>query len=257
MIQSIGSPILNFLVWMYDIIPNLGIGIILLTVLINVLLFPLVLKQTRATRAFQTIGPEIKKLQEKHKDDKEVLQKEMVALQRDAGANPLGCALPMLIQMPIWWALFRVLRSLGNQGDPNGEFLVPVGSNLFEALSAGKTIFLALDLTALPSHVYQNQAFTALLPYLLLILVMVAFQYFQQVLMQATAATPQIESSQAQQMKIITKVMPVMFGVFAWNFVAGLTLYWASSSVVRMFQQLLINRMDLTSPSIVAQEKKK
>jgi len=257
MIQSVGTPILNFLVWMYDIIPNLGIGIIFLTVIINILLFPLVLKQTRATKAFQAIGPEIKKLQAKHKEEPEVLQKEMVALQRDAGANPLGCALPMLIQMPIWWALFRVLRSLGEQEDPDVDFLVPLGTNLANALADGKTVFLGLDLTVLPSQVYQTLAFSALLPYLLLILVMVAFQYFQQVLTQTNAATPQAESSQAQQMQIVTKVMPVMFGVFAWNFVAGLTLYWASSSIVRMFQQLLINRMDVTSPSTVAQEKTK
>jgi YidC/Oxa1 family membrane protein insertase len=257
MIQSVGTPILNFLVWMYDIIPNLGIGIIFLTVIINILMFPLVLKQTRATKAFQSIGPEIKKLQAKHKEEPEVLQKEMAALQRAAGANPLGCALPMLIQMPIWWALFRVLRSLGEQEGPDPDFLVPLGTNLASALADGKTVFLGVDLTVLPSQVYQTLAFSALLPYLLLILVMVAFQYFQQVLAQTNAATPQAENSQAQQMQIVTKVMPVMFGVFAWNFVAGLTLYWASSSIVRMLQQLLINRMDVTSPSTVAQEKTK
>ena len=248
MIQAVGDPILSFLVWMYDVIPNLGIGIILLTVLINVLLFPLVLKQSRATKAFQAISPEIKKLQAKHKDEPELLQKEMVALQRDAGASPLGCALPMIIQMPIWWALFRVLRSLGGQDDPEVQFLVGP-SSLADALSEGRTHFLTLDLTALPSQIYSSEAFSALIPYLLLILVMVGFQYFQQVMTQKHSTTPQAENSQAQQMQVITKVMPVMFGFFAWNFVAGLTLYWASSSIVRMLQQLLINRMDATSPS--------
>lgn len=248
MIQAVGDPILSFLVWMYDVIPNLGIGIILLTVLINVLLFPLVLKQSRATKAFQAISPEIKKLQAKHKDEPELLQKEMVALQRDAGASPLGCALPMIIQMPIWWALFRVLRSLGEQDDPEVQFLVGP-SSLADALSEGRTHFLTLDLTALPSQIYSSEAFSALIPYLLLILVMVGFQYFQQVMTQKHSTTPQAENSQAQQMQVITKVMPVMFGFFAWNFVAGLTLYWASSSIVRMLQQLLINRMDATSPS--------
>lgn len=248
MIQTVGGPILSFLVWIYDVIPNLGVGIILLTILINILLFPLVLKQSRATKAFQAIGPEIKKLQAKHKDEPELLQKEMVALQKDAGASPLGCALPMLIQMPIWWALFRVLRSLGEQTDPEVDFLVPP-SSLADAIASGQTHFLTLDLTALPSQIYGSEVFSALIPYLLLILVMVAFQYFQQVMTQKNSTTPQAENSQAQQMQVITKVMPLMFGVFAWNFVAGLTLYWASSSIVRMLQQLLINRMDATSPS--------
>ncbi len=250
MIQAVGDPILSFLVWMYDVFPNLGVGIILLTVIINILLFPLVLKQSRATKAFQAIGPDIKKLQAKHKEEPELLQKEMVALQRDAGASPLGCALPMLIQMPIWWALFRVLRSLGEQNDPDVQFLVPT-SALGDALAQGRTHFLTLDLTVLPSQIYSTEVFSALIPYLFLILVMVGFQYFQQVMTQKNSTTPQAENSQAKQMQVITKVMPVMFGVFAWNFVAGLTLYWASSSIVRMLQQLLINRMDATSPSTV------
>lgn len=250
MIQTVGAPILDFLVWIYSVIPNLGVGIILLTVLINILLFPLVLKQTRATKAFQAIGPEIKKLQAEFKDEPEKLQKEMVALQKGAGASPVGCFLPMVIQMPIWWALFRVLRSLGEQDSPDVQFKVPSGTALSDALNQGETFFLGLDLTSLPSQIYGAQPFSKLLPYLLLILVMVGFQYFQQVMTQKNQTTPQTDNPQGQQMQVVTKVMPLMFGFFAWNFVAGLTLYWASSSIVRMIQQLLINRMDEKKPSI-------
>lgn len=242
-IQVVGDPILALLVWLYEVVPNLGFGIIILTIIINTLLFPLVLKQARATKAFQKIGPEIKKLQEKHKDDQPTLQAEMVKLQRDAGASPGGCLLPMLVQLPIWWALFRVLRDLGNHTDP--LFEAPAASALGHALSDGAARFLAMDLTLTPSEVYSNLGLgLTLLPYLLLIVAMVGLQFFQQKMLQRYNTAGQPDNPQAQQMQTVMKVMPVMFGVFSWNFVAGLTVYWAASSVVRLGQQIIINRMD-------------
>lgn len=243
MIKVIGDPILALLVWLYEAVPNLGFGIIVLTIIINTLLFPLVLKQARATKAFQKIGPEIKKLQAKHKDDQPTLQAEMVKLQRDAGASPGGCLLPMLVQLPIWWALFRVLRDLGNHTDP--LFEAPAASALGHALADGAARFLAMDLTLTPSEVYSSLGLgLTLLPYLLLIVAMVGLQFFQQKVLQRYNTAGQPDNPQAQQMQTVAKVMPVMFGVFSWNFVAGLTVYWAASSVVRLGQQIIINRMD-------------
>lgn len=243
MIKVIGDPILALLVWLYEVVPNLGFGIIVLTIIINTLLFPLVLKQARATKAFQKIGPEIKKLQEKHKEDQPTLQAEMVKLQREAGASPGGCLLPMLVQLPIWWALFRVLRDLGNHTDP--MFEAPSGSALGHALADGAARFLAMDLTLTPSEVYSGLGLSlTLLPYLLLIVAMVGLQFFQQKVLQRYNTAGQPDNPQAQQMQTVAKVMPVMFGVFSWNFVAGLTIYWAASSVVRLGQQIIINRMD-------------
>ncbi len=243
-IKVIGDPILALLVWLYEAVPNLGFGIIVLTIIINTLLFPLVLKQARATKAFQKIGPEIKKLQAKYKDDQKTLQMEMVNLQREAGASPGGCLLPMLVQLPIWWALFRVLRDLGNHTDP--LFAAPTDSALGHALSDGAARFLAMDLTLTPSDIYGSEGLgLIILPYLLLILAMVGLQFFQQRVLQRYNTAGQPDTPQAQQMQTVTKIMPVMFGVFSWNFVAGLTVYWAASSVVRLGQQVIINKMDL------------
>ena len=242
-IKAIGDPILAVLVWLYEAVPNLGFGIIVLTIIINTLLFPLVLKQARATKAFQKIGPEIKKLQEKHKGDQPTLQAEMAKLQRDAGASPGGCLLPMLVQLPIWWALFRVLRDLGNHTDP--LFAAPSGSALGHALADGAARFLFMDLTLTPSEIYSTDGLgLIILPYLLLIVAMVGLQFFQQKILQRYNTAGQPDTPQAQQMQTVTKVMPIMFGVFSWNFVAGLTVYWAASSVVRLGQQIVINRMD-------------
>ncbi|UCG40553.1 MAG: YidC/Oxa1 family membrane protein insertase [Acidimicrobiia bacterium] len=254
-IQAIGDPILALLVWLYEVVPNLGFGIIVLTIVINTLLFPLVLKQARATKAFQKIGPEIKKLQEKYKDDQPTLQQEMVKLQRENGASPGGCLLPMLVQLPIWWALFRVLRDLGEVEEP--LFVAPTNSALGIALSEHSASFLGMDMTLTPSELWSLEGLgLTILPYLLLILAMVGLQFFQQQVLQRYNNAGQPDSPQAQQMQTITKIMPVMFGVFAWNFVAGLTVYWAASSVVRLGQQIVIQKMDEESENAVDTPKK-
>lgn len=245
-IKAIGDPILAVLVWLYEVVPNLGFGIIVLTIIINTLLFPLVLKQARATKAFQRIGPEIKKLQEKYKDDQQTLQMEMVKLQRENGASPGGCLLPMLVQLPIWWALFRVLRDLGNAEDP---LFSAHGSALGSAIETGHATFAFMDLTLTPADIYSAEGLgLTILPYLLLILAMVGLQFFQQKVLQRYNTAGQPDNPQAQQMQTVTKIMPVMFGVFSWNFVAGLTVYWAASSLVRLGQQIVINKMDEDAP---------
>ncbi|MDH3189878.1 MAG: YidC/Oxa1 family membrane protein insertase, partial [Acidimicrobiia bacterium] len=88
-----------------------GLGIIGLTIAINIVVFPLTLKQTRSTRAFSAIQPKIKKIQTEFKDDREEMQKRLMEVQKEAGASPAGCLLPLLVQMPIWFALFRLLRT--------------------------------------------------------------------------------------------------------------------------------------------------
>lgn len=88
-----------------------GLAIICLTITINLVVFPLTLKQTRATRAFTEIQPKIKKIQAEYKDDPQEMQRRLMEAQKEAGATPGGCLLPMLVQMPIWFALFRILRT--------------------------------------------------------------------------------------------------------------------------------------------------
>ncbi|HEX2369792.1 MAG TPA: YidC/Oxa1 family membrane protein insertase, partial [Acidimicrobiia bacterium] len=98
------------LAFFYDVIPSYGIAIILLTVSINLLLFPLTLRQTRATRAFQAVQPEIRRIQKQYKEEPEKLQQELMRVQREAGATPGGCIVPLLVQMPILLALFQLLN---------------------------------------------------------------------------------------------------------------------------------------------------
>ncbi|MDH5372773.1 MAG: YidC/Oxa1 family membrane protein insertase [Acidimicrobiia bacterium] len=234
-----------FLGIFYDIVPNYGIAIVMLTILINLVLFPLTLKQTRSTRAFQTIQPEIKRLQAKHKEDPQMLQSEMMRIQKEAGATPGGCLIPLLVQMPIWFALFRVLRGAAS-AEEIVDSGIPVSSSLYQHLVDGGGRFLGMDLGLHPADVYSSDGLVSTIPYLVLIALMVAVQFIQQWHAQPRDGRPQ--DKQAQQMQTITKFMPLFIGFISWSFPAGLTLYWATSNTFRLGQQAMIFRMDGRPP---------
>ncbi|MFW2340870.1 MAG: YidC/Oxa1 family membrane protein insertase [Acidimicrobiia bacterium] len=230
-----------FLGVFFDVVPNYGVAIVMLTILINLVLFPLTLKQTRSTRAFQTIQPEIKRLQAKHKDDPQTLQAEMMRIQKEAGATPGGCLIPLLVQMPIWFALFRVLRGAAS-AEEIVDSGIPAGSDLYQHLVDGGGRFLGMDLGFEPATIYSTEGLVATIPYLVLMALMVAVQFVQQWHAQPRDGRPQ--DKQAQQMQTITKFMPLFIGFISWNFPAGLTLYWATSNIFRLGQQAMIFRMD-------------
>src|ERR687897_3190018 len=98
------------LAFFYAIVPNEGVAIILLTITVMLLLFPLTAKSSRSMLAMQRLQPEIKKLQAKHKGDRQKLNEEMMKIYQEHKVNPLGGCLPLLVQMPIFFALFNVLR---------------------------------------------------------------------------------------------------------------------------------------------------
>jgi YidC/Oxa1 family membrane protein insertase len=238
LIEGLGS-ILGFF---YDLLDGaldegvaLGLSIVLLTIVVNLLVFPLTLKQTRATRAFTEIQPEIKRIQKEYKEDPQEMQKRLMELQKSAGATPGGCLLPLLVQMPIWFALFRLLQT------PEQYIKPDTALGLALADDVPKT-FLGMDLFTSPSEAIAG-GIGAALPYLIMIVLMVATQYVQQ--WHATygqerpAGQPGAGAQQA-----ITKIMPLFIGFISWNFPAGLIIYWATGNLFRLGQQALIFRMD-------------
>ena len=210
-----------------------GLAIIMLTIAINVVVFPLTLKQTRATRAFTAIQPKIKKIQAEFKDDPQELQKRLMATQKEAGATPGGCLLPLLVQMPIWFALFRLLRA------PT-DYLAESAA-LFGSLSSGGSTFLGMMLGESPSMAMANGLAYAL-PYLVMIALMVATQYIQQ--WHSTYGQDRPDQAGAGAQQAIMKIMPLFIGFISWNFPAGLVLYWSTSNLFRLGQQVLIFRID-------------
>lgn len=214
---------------------SLGLAIILLTIFINILVFPLTLKQTRATRAFTEIQPEIKRIQKEYKDDPQEMQRKLMELQKSAGATPGGCLLPLLVQMPIWFALFQLLQY--------PERFIDAGSALGMALAddVPKT-FLGMDLFTSPATAIGGGVLIAL-PYLIMIALMVATQYVQQWHATYGQERPSGQPGAGAQ-QAITKIMPLFIGFISWNFPAGLIVYWATGNLFRLGQQALIFKMD-------------
>jgi YidC/Oxa1 family membrane protein insertase len=234
--------VLNFF---YQIIPNLGIAIILLTLAISLVLFPLTLKQTRSMKAMQEIQPEVKRLQKELKGDKEELNKQLMELYQERGVNPAAGCLPLIVQMPIWFGLFSVLRSIK---------VVDGGTEAFSEYIGGgtepiNTMFLGMDLTLSPSSVVPEairggDILTAL-PYVLLIILIVAAGFYQQMQTTRSNKQPDGEQSQtAQSMQNAMKIMPFFFGFISWTLTSGLGIYFATSNLFRIGQQALILRMD-------------
>lgn len=226
-----------------------GLSIIFLTIAINILVFPLTLKQTRATRAFTEIQPKIKKIQAEYKDDPQEMQKRLLEVQREAGATPGGCLLPLLVQMPIWFALFRLLR------DPVADGYIEATSSLGRSIVDGNSTFLGMMLGTTPAESMAAGLVNAI-PYLLVILFMVATQYVQQWHSTYGQDRPDQKGAGAQQ--AITKIMPLFIGFISWNFPAGLVLYWTTSNLFRLGQQVLIFKIDgrPTRPGSEDDEKK-
>jgi YidC/Oxa1 family membrane protein insertase len=222
------------LAFFYDLVPSYGLAIILLTISVNLLLFPLTLKQTRSTRAFQSIQPEVRRIQKELKEKPEEMQKELMRVQREAGATPGGCLLPLVVQFPIWLALFRVLSV-------TGIVHIPEGSTLRAAIEASQTTFLGMDLSLKVSEAVAQGIGTAV-PYLAMLAIMVASQYVQQ--WHATAGQVRPDNPQAAATQAVTKIMPFFIGFVSYNFPAGLVLYWMTGNIFRLLQQVVIFRID-------------
>src|SRR6516162_3801454 len=120
------------LAFVYSIIPNLGVAIILLTLVVMLILYPLTAKQAKSMIAMQRVQPEIKKLQAKYKGDRQKLNEEMMKFYQENKINPLAGCLPLVVQLPIFFALYRVLRDPYKHIPKTGQF-----SSLYNAFCSG------------------------------------------------------------------------------------------------------------------------
>jgi YidC/Oxa1 family membrane protein insertase len=196
---------------LHKITGNFGWAIIILTVILQLLLFPLSLKSFKASIAMKKLQPHIKALQEKYKSDATRLNAEMMNLYKTHKVNPLGGCLPMLLQLPIFWALFTTLR------------------NAYEIRGAGWILWVK-DLSA-PDTLMRVSGF----PINILPLIMGIGMLFQQKMMSV--------STDPMQEKMMY-MMPVLFTFMFWNFPSGLVLYWLVNSIVSMSEQYIIMKRD-------------
>jgi YidC/Oxa1 family membrane protein insertase len=210
-LSFLALPLFYMLLWTHQhVIPNYGWAIVLVTVVINFVLFPLKWKSTKSMKKMQALQPLIKQINEKYKglsmrDPKKAQQnEEMMALYKKYGVNPMGGCLPMVLQMPFFIAFYYVLTS---------------------AIEMRHASWLWVDDLSRPETLAIR-----VLP-----IAMIISQFWQQ----AITPQPTVDPAQARLMKF----MPLMFGFFLYGFQSGLVLYWLTMNLVGVGQQVLLNRL--------------
>ncbi|MCL4524284.1 MAG: membrane protein insertase YidC [Acidobacteria bacterium] len=216
----IAEPLFYFLRWIYGYVPNYGWAIIIMTIAINMALFPLKVKSWRSMQKMQTVMPEIKQIQDRYKKysmrdpRRQEMNNEVMAVYKREGINPMGSCLPMLLQMPIWIALFSMLGA-------------------------------AIELRHAPWLGWVRDLSTHD-PYYILPILMTVTMYISQKMTPATSADP------AQQKMM--QMMPIIFGFMFLRTSSGLTLYILASNIVAMGQQWYLNKT--TPPQLSGEDKK-
>jgi YidC/Oxa1 family membrane protein insertase len=234
-----------------------ALSIVLLTIAMRLLLFPLFVKQTRNMRAMQVLQPKMKELQAKYKNDKERLNQEMMALWKEHGANPLAGCLPLILQIPVFLALFRVLNSIKpNHGCTNvsapGCFSSHYGISTDLVHSAAVSKIFGVPISAAFNSskdflhlVSGSTTSTKVLTVVLIVLMGASTFWTQRQLMARNKAAGTGSDQMAQQQKIMLYVLPLTFAIFGYRFPLGVLLYWLTTNLWSMGQQhFVISRMD-------------
>jgi YidC/Oxa1 family membrane protein insertase len=252
-------PIINLLVVLYHALSfvhipyALGFAIILLTIVIRLILYPLMNSQLKASKKMQDLNPHLKNLKEKHKNDAKMLQSETMRLYKEHGVNPAAGCLPVLIQLPLIWALYAALQLIVKPGmatlkEINGMLYSP-SIKLSQPWDAN---FFGLPLADTPSHLISTVG-----PVILLVPILTGlFQFIQSKMM--FASTPKPEAGKLAKVKpgsgkkndedFATAfqsqsmyIFPLMIGFFSWGFPVGLSLYWNTFTIFGIIQQYRIS----------------
>lgn len=218
MINSIAQFFGTILNYIYLVVPNFGVAIVIFTVLIKLITFPLNQKQLQSSKRMQELNPEMKRIQEKYKNDKEKQNQAIMEFMQKNKINPMGGCLPLLVQLPIMYGIFRLLRE-------TGEFLgASINTFLIPSLKF-------IDLSMAPSA-FQGDPFQQVVFYLFPIISGLSTYLYQKIVI--------TDPSQ----KMMLYMMPVMFVFFSFGFPAGLIIYWIANNLLTMGQHQLIVNMD-------------
>lgn len=222
--------IFAILLWIQSFVGDWGLAIIVLTVLIRMLLWPLTAKQVKATYELQKVTPEIKRIQEKYADDKEKQQEELMKFYAEHKVNPFSSCLPMILQMPIFIALYQVLGPVTDKMAKTMSETALAKINLSGYLklheSTGSIFGLIPDLTSSPASVFKTGDFVELIPLVILVAIFGLSVWLPQALMPG-------EKSQ----KMVGLYMGVFMLFIGWSAPAGVLLYWDVSSILGIVQQ--------------------
>ena len=218
----IGNPVLNVLIALSHLLSgSFGLAIIALTIIVRLISWPLTKRQLKSSKALQDMQPKIQELQKKYGKNQQKLQQEMMKLYKEAGVNPLGCLWPMLVQLPIWIALYQaIMRALAT----TPENLLDLAHRLYSWDIVNQAIplnshFLWLDLGSSGDFI--------------LAIIVGGTMWVQQKMTQAPAVDPRQQSTS----RMMTLMMPLMFGFITLMVPSGLALYWAVSNIIGIITQ--------------------
>jgi len=236
-----------------------ALSIIMLVVTARLAMFRFFVKQVHYQRRMQEMQPKIKKLQEKHKGDKATLQREMMAMQQAEGFNPISGCLPMFLQIPIFIALFHVLKHMSNsvnldRGNPKlrlygfteSQTLDAAKAKLFNAPLAASLHETSAKIISLGGHVATTRTVT-----LILVLISAAATLVTQRAVIANQTTP-AEGQAAMIQKLMMVGIPVSVIFSGFIFPLGVLLYWFTSNLWTMFQQFYIFKFHPHTPGVNA-----
>jgi YidC/Oxa1 family membrane protein insertase len=227
-----------------------GLSIVGLVIVIRILLIPLFVKQIKAQRNLQLIQPQMKEIQKKYAGDKQRQSEEMMKLYRESGTNPLSSCLPILVQAPIFFALFRVLQGMAQ--DKAVGVLTP------ELVDQGReaTIFgVPIYGTFMNADETPNPTATRVVTLVMIILMsLTTFITQRQLIVKNTAADNPI----VRQQKLLLYVFPIMFAIGGINFPLGVLIYWLTTNLWSMGQQFWVirNNPQPGTPAYDAKEKR-
>ncbi len=211
-----------------------GWAIILFTVIVKIVTLPLTLKQLQSTKAQQQLQPKMREIQEKYGKDRQKLAEEQMKLYKEAGVNPMGGCLPLIIQLPILWGLYQALYILANpslDGGLNGARWLWIPDLSFPSLTVG---------TSWIGEAFQTQDWAKLIIYFSLPVLMLLTQMLVQKMAQPAKVAGQQQDPQARMMNQMMFFMPIMFAWITLGLPSGLTLYWTVSNVLAVIQQYFV-----------------
>lgn len=230
------------LAFFYSIVPNFAVAIALLTVAVMLVLSPLTLKGTRGMLAMQRLQPEMKKLQQQHKGDRQKLGEEMTKLYKEHKINPAAGCLPLVLQFPVLIVMYQVISGLTKttKGVPDPKYL-DKGTELYQALraSGGEMTSFGVDLAKNASD--GHGSFGAAVPFFVIVALVVFSQYYQ------TRQTMSRNTGPAlPQQQLLLKIMPAFFGFISLSIPAGVNVYFLVSALFRIGQTGAMYRFDPT-----------
>lgn len=254
----IANPLAEVLAAIYSVIPNYGIAIIGLGIAWMLLISPLTLKSTRSMLAMQKLQPQLKKLQEQHKGDRQAFAQAQMELFREHKVSPFGSCLPMLLPMPVFFALFEVIDGLSQTSKVvvNGVATVVAtprflnsGTKMYKAIQHAGGHINAFGMNLAQGALTHHSSVLAAAPYWILLLALAATSYIQSAMMMSRN-----QSSQANPQMKMMKYLAPLFALISVRFPAGVVLYYTVSNLARIGQQDLMYRFDPKVKQLVVRE---